>query len=349
MEPEKKDEAPEAVEEQTPTPEVEEAPQVEEQDAPVDALSRSPEDLQEEAEQHAAENADPHAEPEKKIPPIKQIFRKINVYFLGFVMLVIVAGAVTIVNYINSTKPPVVPSIASQELTEDALKQLANNDASVGNTSQTLTIQGNAIISGQTLMRGDLNVAGDLQTGGDIRGPALTISGDSNLGNTQINTLQVAQNTAVQGDTTLNTLSVSGEASLSGPVTASQITVTRLILSGNAVLEVPNHVMFTGGTPTRSPNQGVIGNGGTVSMSGSDTAGTISINTGNNPTSGCMLRITFQQAFSRQPRVLVSPVGSSAGSLQFYTERDSNGFSLCSVNAPAANRSFAFDYFVTGN
>ena len=171
------------------------------QDAPADALSRTPDDLEEE---QAAAKVEPEATDgtkPKKVSKLKLFFKRINVYLLIFILVVIVAIAVTIVFYLNSQKPPVEPTVASQELTEEALRGLANKDASVGGASQTLTIQGNAIIDGQTLMRGNLNIAGNLQTGGSIQGPTLTISGSANLGDAQINSLQVATNTAIQGNT----------------------------------------------------------------------------------------------------------------------------------------------------
>jgi hypothetical protein len=314
--------------------------------APADALSRTPDDLeQEQASQAAATPTDQSTE--KKISPVKRFFRKVNVYLLGFVLVIVVAGAVTLVNYLNSQKAPPEAAIANQGLTEDALKQLANTDATVGGTSQTLTIQGNAIIAGQTLMRGNLNIAGNVQTGGSIQAPSLTISGASNLAEAQINSLQVATNTAVQGTTTLRDLNVSGTSSFGGAMTASQITVTRLILSGNALLQVPGHISFTGPSPSRTTNNNVLGNGGSVSISGSDTAGLININTGNNPTAGCFTRITFQQAFTGQPRVIISPVGSAAGQTEYYVDRDKTGFNVCTAIPAPANQLFSFDYFVT--
>jgi cytoskeletal protein CcmA (bactofilin family) len=324
-------------------------PKSDDSQAPVDALSLTPEELQTEQAEQAASSSSPveQATGTKKVSPLKRFFKKINVYLLIFVLLVVVAGAIAVVNYLNSQKAPVEPSIASQELTQDALKDLANSDATVGDSSQTLTIQGNAIIAGQTLMRGNLNVAGNFQSGGSIQGPTLTISGAANLGQTQINSLQVATNTAVQGSTTLRDLNVAGTASFSGPVTVSQITVSRLIMSGNAVLQVPNHISFTGASPNRTANTSVLGNGGTASVNGSDTTGTVSINTGNNPTAGCFVRINFQQTFSNAAHVLISPVGSAAGATEYYVDRNNSGFSICSVNAAQANQVFAYDYFVT--
>ncbi|MFA5172698.1 MAG: hypothetical protein WC426_14140 [Sulfuriferula sp.] len=325
----------------------------EEPQAPADALSRTPDDLEnEKAEQKAANpEANKTEEPgAKKASPIKEFFHKINLYFLIFVLLVVIAAVVAAVNYLNSTKAPVEPNIATQSLSQDALKQLANTDATVGDASKTLTIQGNAIITGQTLMRGNLNVAGNFQTGGSITAPNITISGTSNLGTAQINNLQVATNTAIQGSTTLRDLNVAGTSSFSGAMTASQITVTKLILSGSGTLQLPNHLSFSGPSPGRSfIGSGILGSGGSVSLNGSDTSGTINMNTGNSPNgSGCIVRINFQQTFSSQPRVIISPVGSAAGSMDYYVDRNTTGFSLCTNTTPAANKVFAFDYFVAG-
>ncbi|MDB5160549.1 MAG: hypothetical protein JWO99_812 [Candidatus Saccharibacteria bacterium] len=335
MEPDKK--SPEALEDQKPS---------EEPVAPSDALSRTPEDLEEEVKASVDPNA-PKAPEVKKVSAFKRIFKKVNIYFLIFILVVIIAAVIAIVNYLNSQKAPVVPSTATQTLSTDALKQLANTDTTVGDSTQTLTIQGNAIITGQTLARGNLNVAGNFQTGGSITAPSLTISGTTNLGQAQVNSLQVATNTAIQGSTTLRDLSVAGTSTFSGPMTASQITVTKLIIAGNGVLQVPNHISFTGTSPSRTINTSVLGNGGTLNLSGSDTAGTINITSGNNPTPGCFAQINFQQAYTSQPRVIVSPVGAAAGQTEFYVTRSTTSFSICTANAAPANQTFGYDYFIT--
>lgn len=330
---------------------VDQEPKVEAQEAPADALSKTPDELEEDRKARAAEDTDLAGLdidlPEAKLSPFKRFMRKINVYLLIFVVLVVVAGAIALVAFLNSQQTPDKATVDSQTLTTEALKNLANTDATVGNTAQTLTIQGSAVINGQTLARGDLNVAGNFQTGGNTTTPNITVSGTANLNDTQINGLQVAGNAAIQGTTTVRDINVSGTAAFSGALTASQITVSRIILSGNASLEVPNHISFTGSTPNRTTNGSVLGNGGSANVSGSDTAGTINVNSGNNPTAGCFVTITFNQSYSSQPHVSVTPIGSAAGSLQFYVDRNNSTFSVCSNNAPAANRSFGFDYFIT--
>lgn len=322
-----------------------------EQEAPADALSKTPEELEQEHEEKVASGEaekSPDDEPEKKVSPLKKFIRRVNVYFLGFMLIVAVVGAITVVNFLNSQKEPPDPNIANQSLTEEELKDLANKDATVGGTSQTLTIKGNAVIEGQTLMRGNLNIAGNLQTGGSIQGPSLTISGETNLGATQINSLEVAQTTDVDGALTANSLSIAGASTFGGAMKAPQLTVTRLIISGNGVLEIPNHITFTGPSPSRSITSNVLGNGGTASVNGSDTSGSITINTGGSPQAGCFVEVTFKQPYTRTPRVIVSPVGSAAGNLDYYVNRNTGSFSLCTNNAAQANKSFAFDFFVAG-
>lgn len=325
------------------------APSVDEQpqQAPADALSLTPDEVKEEEVEQGIEPED-DAPVEVKLSPLKRLFRKVNIYFLAFLLVVIVVGVIAVVNYLNSQKPPATPNIANQTLTQSALAQLANTNASVGNTSQTLTIQGNAVINGQTLTRGDLNVASKLQTGGSITGPSLVVSGTANLGSVQANTLQVASNVAVQGGTTLAGLNVAGASSFGGPMTASQITTSNLTISGNGILQVPNHISFSGGPTPGHSSGGALGNGGSVNINGSDTSGTLNVNTGGNTSAGCFATINFTQSYGTQPRVIVTPVGSAAGQTQWYINRGPSNFSVCTDNAAPANAQFAFDYFVAG-
>lgn len=315
--------------------------------APADALSMTPDELADAEAVAKADNPTAGVAAVKKVSPLRRLWRKLNIYLLMFVIILIVSIVIVVVVYFNSTKAPTDPSISSQNLTTDSLKQLSNTNVSVGDKSQTLTIQGNTIINGETLARGSLSVAGDLQTGGSTTTPNITVSGTSNLGTAQINSLQVAGNTAIQGEASVRNLIVAGNSTFSGAMTASQITVTNLVLSGNAVLSIPNHIRITGPSPSRSINSGILGAGGSASVNGSDTAGTLNVNTGNNPQPGCFVRINFASKFSNQPRVVITPVGADAGQTQFYSLRDVDGFSICTATAAPANKAMAYDYFIT--
>ena len=316
----------------------------ESQSAPADALSRSPDDLAEEqAAAKASDEIDAEEAKAKKQSPIKRFFKRINVYLLFFALLFVTACAFAVVNYLNSQKEAPSADIATQKLTEDALKELAANDVSIGDNSQTLTIRGNADISGQTLMRGDLNVAGNIQAGGRLSAPSLTISGASNLGDAQLKSLKVDGSMAIQGETTLQGLSVAGTSAFNGPMTASQITTSNLTISGNGKLNIPNHLSFTGPTPSRTKGD-ALGNGGSVSISGSDTSGTVNVRTGTGASSGCFVHINFRTAFSSTPHVIATPVNVA---IDHYVKRTNTGFNICASNPPS-NKSFAFDYFVAG-
>lgn len=324
--------------------------------APQDALERTNDDLGQEAQ--AVPNATTiggatvptGGKPAKKPSKLKAIFHKFNVYLLLFVLVVVIAVAVSIVSYLNSKKQPSSPTIATQQLTADALKQLANSDATVGNSGQTLTVQGNAIFSGQVLVRSDLNVAGSIKLGGDLLAQNLTASGIVNLANTQINSLQVANASTFQGTVTIqHDLNVGGATAFSGPITAGQITVTKLVLSGNAQLQVPNHIAFTGASPSRTIDASSLGSGGSASVNGSDTSGTVNVNTGNSTNAGCFITLTFSRPFSTTPYVIISPVGAAAGQMQYYVNRSATSFSICTADAAPANKAFGFDYFISGS
>jgi flagellar basal body-associated protein FliL len=290
--------------------------------------------------------------PPKKVSGFKKLMKRFNLWLLLFVFIIVIAGVIVIVSYLNSKKAPVVPSIATQEIDQDTLKQLANTDVTVGGSGQTLTVQGNAVFSGQVLTKADVGIAGTLvvnsvKVGTDLTTTQITVAGKSNLNDVQANTLQVGSSTTLQGVVTLQKdLNVAGTSTFSGPMTASQITVTRLIMSGNASLQVPNHIAFTGASPTRSITNAVLGAGGSASVSGSDTAGSININSGSNTSPGCFATLTFNQRFTSQPRVIVSPVGNAAGQTQYYVDRSVTGFSICTANAAPPNQVFGFDYFV---
>jgi cytoskeletal protein CcmA (bactofilin family) len=316
------------------------------QAAPQDALEKTNEELASEAPTNPEPSTD--GKPPKKVSKFKQVLKRINVYLLLFLLVLVIGAVVSIVGYLNSKKTPKAPAIATQTLTPDTLKQLANSDATIGDTGQTLTVQGNAVFSGQVLIRSNLNVAGTITLGGPLSLSALTVSNTANLQSTQTNTLQVANGSTFQGTVTVqHDLNVGGATSFSGPVTAGQLTVTRLIMSGNAQLSVPNHIAFPGVSPGRSVNGGILGAGGTASVNGSDTTGTVSVNTGNGPSSGCFATLTFAKPFTSTPHVIISPVGAGAGQTQYYVNRSTTSFSLCSANVMPGNQAFAFDYFIT--
>jgi hypothetical protein len=146
----------------------------------------------------------------------------------------------------------------------------------------------------------------------------------------------------VQGALALkNGISVSGNSTFTGNVTTASLTTGTLNLNGD--LALTHHISAGGPTPGISRGTAA-GGGGTVSLSGSDTSGSITINAGSNPPAGCFASVTFSTKFANTPHVVVTPIGSGAAGLQYYVDRTTSGFTLCTANAATAGTSFGFDY-----
>lgn len=272
------------------------------------------------------------------------LFKRFSVYLLMFVLVILLAIMVTVGTYLRS-KSKATTKINTQTLTQSDLTQLGQSDVTVGDAKQVLNVQSNAVFAGQVLVRSDLQVAGKLQVGGSLSLTGITVSGDSVFDQIQVNkNLQVAGDAAVQGQLTVaKSIAVNGGGTFNGPLTAPSITVNTLQLNGD--ISFSHHITAGGVNPGRS-NGNALGGGGTSSVSGSDTAGSISINTGGNPSAGCFLAVTFASKYSSTPHVVASPVDSAAGGLAWYVTRTSSGFSICSNSAPPGNASFGFDYIV---
>jgi hypothetical protein len=270
---------------------------------------------------------------------LKRLRTRTNTYLLVFILLITV-GVIVIYVIATSNKDSLKTS-GTTTLTAEQLAQLKGNTTLVGDAKQTLDVQSNAIFESQVLVRGDLNVAGSIKTGTSLNLNSITVSGNGNFGE-----LGVSGNLAVGGNTTLQgQLTVQKSLSVSGIISASQLTVTTLQLQGNLTLS--NHVTISGGVPSRS-NGTALGSGGTSSVSGSDTGGTVTINTGSGPPAGCFVIINFTQKFGNTPHVVISPSNSAAASLQYYANRTANNFSVCTVSVPAASTTYVFDYVVFG-
>jgi cytoskeletal protein CcmA (bactofilin family) len=230
-------------------------------------------------------------------------------------------------------------------LSASQLESLASGSTTIGSSDQVLNIVPNTIFSGQVLIRKDLDVAGNINVSQAANLTSITVSATANIQQIQANKLSVSGNAAIQGQVAINnTLAVSGASSFGGSVTAGQLTVQNLDLNGN--LTITQHILTSGASPTASPGGSALGTGGTVSISGTDTAGSVIINTGSSPGTGCFMTITFTHSFASSPSVVITPVGTAAAGLAYYITRTANNFSICSNSAAPASTNFGFDYIV---
>jgi hypothetical protein len=276
---------------------------------------------------------------------VHALLGRFNIYLLLFILSVLLVGAFTWAQFLKQRAEDSAPTTPTQELDATALKELKNRDTSVGDPQQTLTVQSNAIFNGQVLIRDGLDIAGSLKIGQTLNLTGLIVSGNTSLDQIQGNSLSISGDSNIQGQLTIQRgLTVSEGASFGGAISAPIISVDSLQLSGD--LTFNRHIDAGGPTPT-STSGGGLGNGGTATLSGTDTAGTIAINTGSSPLPGCFISITFARSFNGQPHIVVTPIGGSAANLNYYVQRlGSNGFSLCTANSAPAGVNFSFDYIV---
>jgi hypothetical protein len=275
---------------------------------------------------------------------LKKYAHRFNIYLLFFLLILVLAGAVLIITAMASKTIKDPTAINSQNISGDTLKQLSNTNATIGDPKQILNVQSNAIFAGKVLVKDSLEVAGQIKVGGPLSLPGITVSGESNFDQMNINkSLSIGGDASVQGQLNVKkNIAISGGGTFGGPITAPQIATSNFQLLGD--LTLTRHIIAGGATPGRSVG-GAVGSGGTASVSGSDTAGTVNINTGSGPSAGCFVTINFVTRFASIPRILITPIGSDAGAISYYVNRTSSSFSICTANVPPANTSFGFDYF----
>jgi hypothetical protein len=173
-----------------------------------------------------------------------------------------------------------------------------------------------------------------VQNGGGASLTDLSASGDTTLANlnvsgpTTLNSLNVTNNASIQDD-----LSVGGSLTVTGLTT-----VTNLVVNG--------HIVTGGGQPTPQA-QTAAGTGATVTVSGTDTIGTITINTGSHPTAGSIADILFSQAYGAAPHVILSPSNNNAAGLRYFKgNTTTNDFMFNVIDTPAANTTYQYDYII---
>ena len=194
------------------------------------------------------------------------------------------------------------------------------------------------MFAGKVLIRDGLDVAGPIKVGGDLSLPGITVSGKSAFDEVQLNSLSIAGDTSIQGTLVVQKgLTVNGQASFSGSLSAPSIITDALSLTGD--IQFARHIDAGGGTPSISA--GAVGSGGTVTISGTDTAGTITINIGSGGGTGVLATVTFANGFGGTPHVVISPVNAAAPNA-YVTNRTTSGFSIFSSTQPTVS----FDYIV---
>lgn len=275
---------------------------------------------------------------------VKGLTSNFNIYLIAFLVIVFISLVITYVA-LNTNQNDGV-SISGQELTEDAFNELAQNESNVGDVNQTLTVEANAIFNGKVLVKDNLDVAGSINVGGPLTLPGITVAGTSAFEDVEVNNnLSILGSASIQGVLTVNdSANISGDLSVGGEISAATLTADSISFSGD--LELSRHIN-TGGPTPNATRGGAVGAGGTVSISGTDVSGTVTINTGGGPSTGILATVSFSTAYSGTPRVIISPSSSAASSMNYYVSRSTTGFTIRTTSVPTASTTYIFDYWVS--
>jgi len=104
----------------------------------------------------------------------------------------------------------------------------------------------------------------------------------------------------------------------------------------------------TGAAPTVTAGSGA-GTSPSVSVTGTDEFGTVSVTAGTSPAAGALATVTFARPFASAPAaVLVSPLSASAASVGHYASATATGFTLSAAAAPTAGDVYEYSYVVVG-
>jgi hypothetical protein len=273
---------------------------------------------------------------------VQTIISHINIYFLVFVFILVLSAGIVAVGVIRSKKADQKATIDTQTLTDEALKELANSESKVGDPKQTLSVESNAIFTGKVLFKDSVDVAGNLRIGGTVSIAGLSVSGTSAFDQLTANKLAISGDATIQGKLAVQKeLNVTNGATFGGTVSAPTIVASNFQLTKDLIINY--HIDGAGSTPSKS-NGTNLGSGGTASVNGSDTAGTLTINAGSGSSAGCFATITFAKAFGATPHVVISPSDQDAAAIDYYVTRTANNFKICSASNPPDNTSFSFDW-----
>lgn len=164
----------------------------------------------------------------------------------------------------------------------------------------------------------------------------LNITGDASIGG----------NLAVAGDVTVTgSLRVDGDATFAGNMTVEGNTT----LEGD--VEVKGRVYSYGEAPAIEI-AAALGSLGEAAISGTDSAGSVVFKAGAGLTetleAGEAITVTFNGEYDYEPRVQVTPTSEHAAQLEFYVQRDKNGFKIVFTEPLEGGKEYRFDYFIVG-
>jgi hypothetical protein len=195
-----------------------------------------------------------------------------------------------------------------------------------------------------------MNQAGDtyLQNGGDANLASLNVSGE-----TKLNNLTVTDATRLEGP-----LIVNGQAEFNGKLTVQKIQVEADITVGGRLVSEGDQPDITVGQALEQEAEAIQDTGeenrpqpAEVEIEGTDTAGTITIQTGEADVieTGAAAEVTFHSKTEETPRVSLTPANEPAARASVYVKKTAEGFTVMSAEALTTDTQYRFDYLTIGS
>lgn len=283
---------------------------------------------------------------------------------LAVVVVILVVNAIVIsVVLKNKAKSDKQASEAQVTIDADALSKVGVNTASIGDTGVQLTVEPNAQFKGKLSVAGETNLSGELKLNSKLTSADASIT-SLQAGKTSLSQLDVNGDSTLSALNLRSTLLVTGTSKFLGAVTMNELlTVNNSInvagnlaiggalstagfvardLTSTGTLNVIGHIVSGGSTPAVGAG-GALGSNGTVAISGSDTAGTISINIGTGAVGGTLASVAFKNQFGSLPRIIITPVGIGG---DFYVRNPSVGGFSVAVMSGLPPGGYSINYIV---
>jgi|GEM_PF-3545734 len=137
---------------------------------------------------------------------------------------------------------------------------------------------------------------------------------------------------------TIGDLKVTGSATINGKLVVRGLTEVQ-------DLQLDGHLITKGGKPAIKL-MAAAGTTSNVSITGNDSAGTITLVVGDNPKADDLVKLTFSKTFGITPQIVITPIGKTSTALEPYiNDPSSKGFTLGSLQAPQAGHTYKFTYY----
>lgn len=283
---------------------------------------------------------------------------------LAVVVAILAVNAVVITLVLKNKAKSDQANSEQVTISADVLSKIGVNKSTIGSSSALLTVDPDAKFNGKITAAGEVNLAGDLKLNSKMNANEAAIA-RLQAGNTSLSQLDVNGNSTLSALLLRSTLTVNGSTTLQGTVTISKLltindslnvqgnvaiggtlttaTFTARNLASTSTLTIGGHIITAGPSPSVGPGGGALGSNGTVSISGNDSAGVISINIGVGASAGTLANIAFKTQFSTVPRIVITPVGVPGS---FYITNPSIGGFSVAVGSGLPAGGYAINYIV---